>query len=188
MLAQLVQAWGATPVPLGSTEIYQAMESGLLDGFTAQPLQDYRAKSLDTVTDYAINVGLGIYHTGYFAMNKDSFAELSPEHQKIIEEAAAEANARSNEINMENTRAALPATMENGLELYELSDEAKAELRKAGFEAVTEAWVAQAVRGGASEEDARALLARFSELTAEFDAQPESQNYWEIYQSEFAGK
>jgi TRAP-type C4-dicarboxylate transport system substrate-binding protein len=171
---------------MGSTEIFQSMQTGLLDGFTAQPLQDFRAKSLDTVTDYAIDVGLGIYHTGFFAINKDTFASLSPEVQAIIEQAAQDANGVSNQINMENTRAAIPETIKNGLELYSVDENVKKEMQNIAREATTTAWVAQAVKSGVPEETAKGLLDQFTKLTAEYDQNPQTMNYWEIYQKEFA--
>lgn len=185
-IAPLIKAWGAVPIAMSSSEIYQSVQTGLLDGFTAQPLQDFRAKSLDKVTKYAIEVGIGIYHTGYYPMNKDTFASFSPEIQQIIEQAAVEANAKSNEINIQNTRKAIPLVLKNGLKLYSVSDEVKQELRKIGLPVVKQGWIDQAVKGGVDESKARRMLNRFEELCTKYDKKPDTKNYWEIYQEEFA--
>lgn len=185
-LAKAIEAWGGVPVSIGSGEIYQSMQSGMIDGFTAQPLQDFRPKGLDTVSKYCVDVGIGIYMAGFTLMNKDTFASFSPEVQKIIEQAATEANAISNTINMQNTKDAIPLVLKNRLQLYSVSENVKYELRSKAVPAVTQGWLAQAVKAGVNESTAQALLKRFSELCVDFDKNSTAMNYWEIYQKEFA--
>lgn len=183
-IGPLLEAWGATPISLSSADVYQSMQTKLIDGFTAQPLQDFRAKSLDTVTKYLVEVGIGIYHTGYFLINKDTWNAYPLEIRKIMEDAAVEANLKSNEINMDNTRKNIPLVLKNKLEIYSVSESAKQEMRKIGLPAVKKGWIAQVVKGGINESKAIALLARFEELCTNFDKSPTTKNYWEIYQEE----
>jgi TRAP-type C4-dicarboxylate transport system substrate-binding protein len=91
----VVEAWGATPVSMPVLEIYNAMQTGVVDGalIDATTLTAFR---LGEVTNY-ITMGMETAISDFFLiMNRDSFNDLSEEHQAIVLEAGREAAIRAN--------------------------------------------------------------------------------------------
>lgn len=181
----LIAAWGAVPVAMSSSDIYESMERGLLDGHNAQTLEDYGSKRLFETTKYCYDAGIGIYHAGYIPMNKDSFEALPDEFQKIIEEEAAATNERTGELLMESIRTALPKVLVGDMEISRLSPELVEELRELGLPAVKQAWLDRAVEGGIDSDVAFGVLSRYEELCKEYDASPDTKSGFEIYNTEF---
>ena len=91
----VVEAWGATPVSMPAPEIYNAMQTGVIDGamIDATTLGAFK---LAEVTKY-ITTGMDTTISDFFLiMNRDSFNELSEEQQKIVLEAGHEAAMHGN--------------------------------------------------------------------------------------------
>lgn len=74
------------PVP----EAYQMLKEGVVDG-TFFPAETAMSFKLTEVTDRQLALKSGLFGGAYFiVMNRDSYAELSPEHRKIIDETSGE--------------------------------------------------------------------------------------------------
>lgn len=74
------------PVP----EAYQMLKEGVVDG-TFFPTETALSFKLTEVTSNQLGFHEGLFGGAYFVvMNPDSFASLSPEHQKIIDETSGE--------------------------------------------------------------------------------------------------
>ncbi|MBF9042238.1 C4-dicarboxylate ABC transporter substrate-binding protein [Rhodobacterales bacterium HKCCE4037] len=85
--AQVAEAMGATPVQMPISEVYQAMDTGLIDGVItgASTLVDFR---LDEVAD-AITIGAPMGRLTFFTvMNQDAYAALSDEQRATLDELA----------------------------------------------------------------------------------------------------
>lgn len=89
--AQTIKALGASPVSMGSGEVYMAMQRGTIDGLTSSTAAMYERKF------YEVGQYLSMTNHEYcefvLAMNSDAWNRLSPEQRKIIEEAARETEA-----------------------------------------------------------------------------------------------
>lgn len=82
----VVSAWGGTPVSMPASEIYNAMQTGVIDGamIDATALGAFK---LDEVTNH-ITLGMETTISNFFViMNRDSFDGLSAEQQKVLQEA-----------------------------------------------------------------------------------------------------
>lgn len=119
----VIEAWGATPVSMPAPEIYNAMQTGVIDGafIDGTTLGTFR---LSEVTK-SITVGMDLSISSFFLlMNRDSFRDLSDDEQAAILEAGRAAAFRANEVQV--TRAAERieafATTE-GKEVIELTPE-----------------------------------------------------------------
>lgn len=91
----VVEAWGATPVSMPATEIYNSMQTGVIDGamIDATALSAFR---LAEVTKY-VTSGMETTISDFFlVMNRDSFDDLSAEQQEIVLEAGGEAAINGN--------------------------------------------------------------------------------------------
>ena len=185
MLTPLLKAWKAIPVALPSPDIYGSMERGILDGYTAQTIGSIGAFGLQEVTDHIIDLGIGLYFTGFAPMNKDKYASLSGELKKIFEEAAIEVSKKSATIyHDEGTRKFLPNILKKA-KIYRLSPEVRKELKAIGLPAVKQAWIDQVVKGGVSESDAHALLYRYIELCTKYDAESKTKTGFDVWETEF---
>jgi TRAP-type C4-dicarboxylate transport system substrate-binding protein len=82
-VAPIVKALGAAPVNMAITEIYTAMERGVVDGFVMTVMGFVKAWSWHEVTKYMIEPG---FYRGTVAVliNPKKWGELSPDLQKRI--------------------------------------------------------------------------------------------------------
>jgi len=86
---KLVSAWGATPVSMPITQVYSAMQTGVVDAVLVDPTGITSFK-LGEVSKY-ITTGMNAPTTPfYILMNRDSWKELSKEEQSWIEMSAGE--------------------------------------------------------------------------------------------------
>lgn len=83
-------AWlGASPTPLGGSEVFTAIQQGTVDG-AENGLTNIVSLSWHECTDYIIETN-HVYTTDSFIMDKEYFASLPAEYQTIIRDAAVEA-------------------------------------------------------------------------------------------------
>ncbi len=82
--ADLVEAWGATPVFLPVTEMYTALQTGVVDGTMIDPSAALAFK-LTEVTDY-MTVGMdSVLTTFMLVMNRDSYESLSASQRAALD-------------------------------------------------------------------------------------------------------
>lgn len=119
----VVEAWGATPVSMPAPEIYNAMQTGVIDGamIDATTLGAFK---LAEVTSH-ITMGMETTISEFFLiMNRDSFDELSDAHQEIVLEAGREASVNANAAWLAVADKALAAFAETeGKQVIALSEE-----------------------------------------------------------------
>jgi tripartite ATP-independent transporter DctP family solute receptor len=101
-----VAAWkalGTTATPMAWTELYTALQTGVVDGLEATINGLWDAKFYE-VTKYMVEVG-NYYRAAVFGVSEKFFKAQPPDVQKAIEEAAAiairEERAKIQEVNKE---------------------------------------------------------------------------------------
>lgn len=112
MTIDIFEALGASPTPMPFSELYIALQQGVVDG-QENPLINIHSSKLYEVQPY-ISMTNHKYESTPFLASKAVFDALSPEDQKIVREAAREAG----ELNRQLVR--------------EQSDKLRAELEAAG--------------------------------------------------------
>ena len=91
----VVEAWGATPVSMPAPDIYNAMQTGVVDGALIDATT-LKAFKLEEVTKY-ITHGMDTAISDFFlVMNRDSFNELTAAQQKIVLDAGRVASLNAN--------------------------------------------------------------------------------------------
>lgn len=129
--AAVVEAMGATPVQMPAPEIYNALQTGLIDGVLtgSSAIGDFK---LDEVANsYTLGAPLG-HIAFYLVMNADRYNGLSAEHKAAIDANSREVLSKSAEEGW-NAKAlkvieSLKASGDNTV--IELSDEEAAEFGK----------------------------------------------------------
>jgi TRAP-type C4-dicarboxylate transport system substrate-binding protein len=143
----VVEAWGASPVSMPAPEIYNAMQTGVIDGAMTDATT-LGAFKLAEVTKY-ITTGMDTTISSFFLiMNRDSFEALSEDQQKVVSEAGREAAMNGNKAWLGIADKALAGfAAAEGKEVVTLSDEEAAKFNAASA-AVLDKVVAEAEAQG----------------------------------------
>jgi C4-dicarboxylate-binding protein DctP len=130
VLEAQMRALGAIPQVLAFSEVYQALQTGVVDGTENTPSNEYTQK-MHEVQKYTTNSGHG--YIGYAVItNKKFWADLPADIRTQLEKAMAEATAYSNDIAQKENDDAMEAMRKSGkTEIIELTAEQKAAWRKA---------------------------------------------------------
>ena len=130
VLAAQMKALGALPQVMAFSEVYQALQTGVVDG-TENPPSNFYTQKMHEVQKFMTATEHG--YLGYAVIvNKGFWEGLPPDLRKTLEECLAESTRFANEIAKKENDDALAKVRESGrTELIALSPEEKAAWRKA---------------------------------------------------------
>ncbi|WP_108262973.1 TRAP transporter substrate-binding protein [Mangrovicoccus ximenensis] len=130
----LVEAWGATPVSMPVSEIYNSLQTGVIDGAMIDTTAT-RAFRLGEVANY-LTVGMDTTNSPFFILaNRQAFNGLSESDQAALLEAGKEASILANETQLKVAADGVTAFAElEGHELIELTAEEAAAFNAAAAE------------------------------------------------------
>jgi len=126
-MTDVVKRLGATAVSMSSSEIYEAMDRGLLDGYTNTSLSSAATRSFPEIATYMLDPGMGNYSCIETAMNLRTWGQLPADIKEIISQVSKDVIDKSLEIMMTDEEESMEkmATKWNAI-LYTLTpDEAK---------------------------------------------------------------
>jgi len=132
---EIFQGLGASPIVMDFTEIFTALETGIIDGADASGLNNNVGLGLYDLVEHATYPGFHSMPSDHLACNKAVWDGLSEAHRRIIETAMQKVSlhaALSNE--KKNTEAAAMLTAK-GVKLYDWSTEDRAKFRQIAQEA-----------------------------------------------------
>lgn len=117
----MMRNWGAVTTAVDWGEVYNALGSGVVDGEFVQPIWLAFAKHFE-VLKYATEVK-AVIGINTLAMRKDRFEKLPVSAQKVILDAAAEAQAYSNKIDAEQMQDGIAIGRKLGVKFYKPTPE-----------------------------------------------------------------
>ena len=122
----IIESWGATPVSMPVPEIYNAMQTGVLDGAFIDGTATFAFK-LSEVTQY-ITTGMNSSMSSFFlVMNRDSFGDLDADQQAAVAQAGLDISLIANKVQLGGAHKGLADFQAaEGKELITLSPEAAA--------------------------------------------------------------
>ena len=128
---RLVEAWGATAVSMPITQVYQSMDTGVVDG-TLVDTSVLSSFKLGEVTNH-ITAGMNATNSMFMlVMNRDSWDGLDADTQALLTDLTGAAMSEGGRVTMTNASdRALAKWLDEGGELIELSAEAAAEFNAA---------------------------------------------------------
>ena len=128
---RLIEAWGATAVSMPITQVYQSMETGVVDG-TLVDTSVLTSFKLGEVTNH-ITTGMNATNSMFMLlMNRDSWDSLDAETQAVLTDLTGAGMSEGGRVTMTNASdRALAKWLDDGGELIELSAEAAAEFNAA---------------------------------------------------------
>lgn len=156
----LVEAWGGTPVSMPVPEIYNGLQTGVIDGALIDGTGT-KAFKLGEVSKY-LTVGFDTTISPFFiVMNRDSFAALSDAEKAAVQEIGKETSMAANAVQLTAAHKGIDAFAEkDGREVIRLTDEEAAAFNALAAEA-RETAIAEAVANGiAAGEIVNALQAK----------------------------
>lgn len=116
----LMDCLKATPSPIAFSELYSAMQQGVIDG-QENPLATISSQKFYEVQKYLV-LDSHTYSAGGVFMNLDLYNSLSDQERTWIEEAIAEANVQQREVVDELTEQYLEECKEAGMIIDENPD------------------------------------------------------------------
>lgn len=129
-IADLMRNLGATALFMSSNEVYEKLSRGVIDGvtFTYEALTAF---NLTDDIDFSMRTPGGIYNTTWFlVMNDDTWASLSEENRKAIQEVSGAAFAELvGKAWNEADEKAIAKLKEAGIEIYDAPEPVLAEIK-----------------------------------------------------------
>ncbi|GLI50741.1 C4-dicarboxylate ABC transporter [Tepidanaerobacter syntrophicus] len=128
-------AMGATPVPMAWSEVYSALQQGVIDGLETS-ISDVAANQLQEIVKH-------ISLTGHFcgttciALSNEVWKTLTPEQQKIMEEEFAAGAIKNNEMVKEQEAKDRKMLEESGVQFHEVDLESFRERTAVVFEKIS---------------------------------------------------
>ncbi|WP_339193375.1 DctP family TRAP transporter solute-binding subunit [Aeribacillus sp. FSL W8-0870] len=114
---------GANPVPMAFTELFTALEQGVVDG-QENPVGNVAANKMYEVQKYITKTG-HVYNASPFLISEKFWKTLSSEEQEIIKKAAEEAKEYQRQLNAEEDEKLFKEIEKEGMVVTELTDEQK---------------------------------------------------------------
>ncbi|PWG61496.1 DctP family TRAP transporter solute-binding subunit [Sediminicurvatus halobius] len=118
---EFFEATGAAPTPMAFSEVYNALQVGVIDG-QENPVNIPVAAKFYEVQDY-ITLSNHMADAWVLGVNQGRWSGLSEEQRTAIREAANETLQWKLEFDAAEHDEALATLRENGMEVYELTDE-----------------------------------------------------------------
>ena len=130
VLGDEMKALGAIPQVLAFSEVYQALQTGVVDG-TENPPSNFYTQKMQEVQKYMAMTDHGVIEYAVI-VNKKFWDGLPPDIRTTLEGAMKDATKYANDISQKENDDALEAVKKSGkTEILTLTPEQKAEMKKA---------------------------------------------------------
>lgn len=143
--ARMAELMGAIPVQIEAAELTQALATGVVESFISSGSTGYDSKVWEQLR-YWYDTQAWLPRNTVF-VNKTSWNGLKPEHQKVLRDCAAEAQARGTAKSKELANWYIEQLKAKGMVIEPASPQLAADLQKIG-ETMTNDWLAKAGEDG----------------------------------------
>ncbi|WP_418592891.1 TRAP transporter substrate-binding protein [Ponticoccus sp. (in: a-proteobacteria)] len=148
METEIFEELGASPIVMDFTEIFTALETGIIDGADASGLANNVGLGLYDIVKHATYPGFHSMPSDHLACNKAVWDGLSDAHRRIIDTAWQKLSFQIALANEKANAEAAAALVEQGVTLYDWSPEDRAEFRRAA-QVAWEDWGTRSPEAGA---------------------------------------
>ncbi|MFA9427330.1 TRAP transporter substrate-binding protein DctP [Natronorubrum sp. A-ect3] len=132
---EITRQLGANPEVVDWAELYEALDTGVVDG-QENALPTMMAASLEEVQDYYIRDG-HVFSMNFLLANEDWYSGLHPTYQRLVSEGLARASFDSQRVNRTHREYGFEYIQnEHGVEVYTPTEEEIDEFREATQEPV----------------------------------------------------
>lgn len=123
MYLDIVESFGASPTPIAFSELYSALQTGIVDG-AEQPIAGYDANNYSEVAPYYTMNGHELAPS-VILVSELTWNSLSEEDQTLMKEAMKEAEDFMHKLGKEEDENSLKTMEEAGVTISELEDRDK---------------------------------------------------------------
>ncbi|QRF68079.1 TRAP transporter substrate-binding protein [Ponticoccus alexandrii] len=148
METEIFEELGASPIVMDFTEIFTALETGIIDGADASGLANNVGLGLYDIVKHATYPGFHSMPSDHLACNKAVWDGLSEAHRRIIDTAWQKLSFQIALANEKANAEAAAELVQQGVTLYDWSPEDRAEFRRAA-QVAWEDWGTRSPEAGA---------------------------------------
>ena len=130
---KIFEKLGAKPIVMDFTEIFTALESGIIDGADASGLANNVGLGLYDIVKHANYPGFHSMPSDHLACNKAVFDAMPEHHQTIMKVAMESLALRTAMLNEVRNNEAAAQLREQGVSIYEWSPEERQKFRAAAL-------------------------------------------------------
>jgi len=163
---------GATPVALAWTEGLEALQRGVVDGFSSAPFDSAVHGNAQDVAKFGSDLGgSGIFAVTVVGMSLQRYNGLSEKLRKVIDEVAAEATEKAvhfSDVSLDAAVAKL-CGMKEKLQVNLFNDEDKATVQKLVVSTMQSDWIARV--GKETKANGKAMLDEFVSYVRKYEPQ-----------------
>lgn len=157
METEIFEKMGATPIVMDFTEIFTALETGIIDGADASGLANNVGLGLYDIVKHANYPGFHSMPSDHLACNQSVWEGLTERERRIIDTAWQKLSFQIAMLNEKANTEAAAELQANGVTLYDWSDEDKRAFRVAAQEAWDD-WATRSPEAAALVESHKAYL------------------------------
>ena len=157
METEIFEELGASPIVMDFTEIFTALETGIIDGADASGLANNVGLGIYDIVKHATYPGFHSMPSDHLACNKDVWDGLSDQHKRIIDTAWQKLSFQVALANEKANAEAAASLQEEGVTLYDWSAEDRTEFRRAA-QVAWDDWGSRSPEAGALLESHKAYL------------------------------
>ncbi|AUH33495.1 TRAP transporter substrate-binding protein [Paracoccus tegillarcae] len=142
METEIFAKLGSSPVVMDFTEVFTALETGIIDGADASSLANNAGMGLYDIAKNATYPGFHSMPADHLACNKAKWDSLTDEQRAVVQKAMDDLGAKSAEVSQAANEEALPKLQEEGVTIADWSEEDRNSFRQAAQE-VWQEWAAR---------------------------------------------
>ena len=157
METKIFEKLGAVPVVMDFTEVFTALETGIIDATDYSGLANNESIGLFDLVENATYPGFHSMPSDHLACNKDVWDGLSEQHRRIIDTAWQKLSFQIALLNEKANAEAAADLQEQGVTLYDWSPEDRARFREAA-QVAWEDWDTRSPEAGALLESHKTYL------------------------------
>ncbi|TRW99650.1 TRAP transporter substrate-binding protein [Paracoccus sp. M683] len=131
METEIFAKLGSSPVVMDFTEVFTALETGIIDGADASSLANNKGMGLYDVAKNATYPGFHSMPADHLACNKTKWDSLTDEQRAVVQKAMEDLGAKSAQTHADANEVALAELTEAGVNVSAWSDEDRAAFREA---------------------------------------------------------
>ncbi len=113
---RMVQALGGSATPIAWGELYSALQQGVVDGAENNPPSFHLSRHYEVCKFYSLDEHTGV--PDVLVISTKIWEDLSPEFQKILQEAANESEMHERELWKQATKKALEEVQKAGVTIF----------------------------------------------------------------------
>lgn len=167
LISNALSAIGADPVTLGSNEIYESLQRGVIEAYSGFAFEVVTALKLHEVAPHVVGTGMGQYVAPIMVMNKSTYEGLPDDVRQVVDEVSAEALDESIRLLVEVEDEVCQTILDAGGTVGVLPDEDIEEWRSQVADQLRQQWLDD----HADVEGAEEFLQAYVDAVAEWEEQ-----------------